>query len=188
VEQPERPDRPSARAVVLVVEDDRLTRELLQEQLERAGYRGEVAADGITGLARIDAGGIDLVLLDLDLPDLDGLEVCRQVRAHKREVYLPIIMVTGRASEAERNAGFAAGVDDYVTKPLSRADLLDRVQFWVGALQRFRATHEAVAVPIEARALDLARLAQRVGVRVAVALSRRPGALAAGIRRPGGAL
>jgi DNA-binding response OmpR family regulator len=141
LEQTERPDIPSARTVILVVDDDPAIRRLLKRLLEQAGYSVEVAADGTSGLARIDAGGIDLVLLDLELPDLNGLEVCRQVRARQRAVYLPIIMITGRTSEEDRNAAFAAGVDDYVTKPVRRAHLLDRVQFWVQALQRFKDTH-----------------------------------------------
>jgi DNA-binding response OmpR family regulator len=129
-----------ARPLVLVVEDDRATRELLQERLGCAGYGVELAADGATALAYVEAGGLDLVLLDVNLPDLDGLEVCRRVRARQCEVYLPIIMVTGLSGEEHRNAGFTAGVDDYVTKPFRSADLLDRVQFWVGALRRFKAS------------------------------------------------
>jgi DNA-binding response OmpR family regulator len=140
-EQTERPDILSARTVILVVDDDPAIRRLLKRLLEHAGYSVEVAADGTTGLARIDAGGIDLVLLDLELPDLNGLEVCRQVRARQRAVYLPIIMVTGLTGAEHRNAGFTAGVDDYVTKPFRSADLLDRLQFWLQALQRFQITH-----------------------------------------------
>ena len=116
------------RPVVLVVEDDPANRNLLRKQFEVEGYQVAVAADGATGLARLEAGGIDLVVLDRKLPDLDGLELCRRVRTGKRDSDLPVIMLTGAVAEAERLAGFAAGVDDYVTKPFSLGELVARVK------------------------------------------------------------
>jgi DNA-binding response OmpR family regulator len=133
------------RPVVLIVEDDETIGDVLQELLQQAGYAVQTAADGAAGLARIDAGGIDLVLLDLMLPHVDGLELCRRVRAHEGEVYLPIIMLTALAGEEQRHAGFAAGADDYVTKPFHAAELLDRLQVWVRTRQRLRAAHERLA-------------------------------------------
>jgi DNA-binding response OmpR family regulator len=126
------------RPVVLVVEDEPQLQRVLQRLLEAEGYAVELAADGATGLACIEAGHIDLVLLDVVLPDIDGFELCRRVRAQEGEVHLPIIMLTGLASEAQRHAGFVAGADDYVAKPFKRADLLDRMQVWLWIRQRLK--------------------------------------------------
>jgi len=128
-----------AAAVVLVVDDDRVTSALLQALLEEAGYVVEHAADGASGLARIAAGGIDLVLLDLVLPEVDGLELCQQVRAREGDTYVPILMLTALASDAQRRAGFAAGADDFVSKPFEVEDLLARVQVWARARERLQA-------------------------------------------------
>jgi signal transduction histidine kinase len=129
------------RPVVLVVEDDALVADMLRTMLSRAGYSVETAADGAAGLARIEAGGVDLVVLDLMLPELDGLELCRRVRAQESDVYLPIIILTAQPGPDQRQAGFAAGADDFLTKPFDREDLLARVQVWVRARQRMQALH-----------------------------------------------
>ena len=102
---------PSKQPVILVVEDDAAMSTFLRGLLEPAGYRVEITPNGAGGLARIENGGVDLILLDLVLPDVDGLELCRQVRAREGDVYLPIIMLTALA-EKQRHAGFTAGADD----------------------------------------------------------------------------
>jgi len=135
--------------VVLVVEDDPDIMELQQDLLTSAGYGVEHAPDGLAGLARIQAGGIDLVLLDLLLPGLSGIELCRAVRAAARadDAYVPIMMVTARDSAAERQAGFLAGADDYLTKPFDVQELLARVAVWLRVRQHAReayATREAL--------------------------------------------
>ena len=140
--------------VILVVEDEPATREMLQELLEEEGYAVETAVAGAAGLARLEAGGIDLVLLDLQLPDMHGLELCRQVRARQGAVSPPIIMLTSLESEQERHAGFAAGADDYVVKPFRIVDLLDRVQVWLGTRQELQTAHlreQAAFREVEAR-------------------------------------
>jgi CheY-like chemotaxis protein len=124
------------RPVVLVVEDDTGTWNLLRDLLEPAGYAVESAPDGASALARLAAGGVELLLLDLMLPDLDGLELCRQVRAQPETADLPIIMLTALGSDAQRHAGFEAGADDYVTKPFNVQELLDRVAVWTRTRQR----------------------------------------------------
>src|SRR5919202_4054799 len=129
------------RPLILIVEDDRDLCALLQRVLRQAGYRVKTAADGAVGLARIARGGLDLVLLDLRLPKLDGWELCRQVRARRDSVCLPIIILTGATDEAERRAGFAAGANDYLTKPIHRAELLDRVQVWLNKRLPFKAVY-----------------------------------------------
>jgi DNA-binding response OmpR family regulator len=132
-----------ARPVVLVVEDDPAVSELLQRLLEHEGYTVEIAVHGTAGLARIQAGGIDLVLLDVMLPDIDGREICRRVRAYQDGIYVPIIMVTALGFDSEQHAGFAVGADDYVAKPFKPQELLDRVRVWVRTRQYLKAFHES---------------------------------------------
>jgi signal transduction histidine kinase len=131
--------------VILLVEDEPSAAEVVQLMLEGVGYTVEVADDGDSGLARIEAGDVELVILDVMLPGLDGLELCRRVRAAEGEVYLPIIMLTARASEKQRQEGFHAGADDYVTKPVDYNELLARVQVWVRTRRRLQAAHAQLA-------------------------------------------
>jgi DNA-binding response OmpR family regulator len=123
------------RSVVLVVEDDPPTVDLLCRVLAKADYAVESAPSGAAGLARIARGGVDVVLLDLMLPDLNGIELCRRVRAHQAGAHLPIIMLTGARGDQQRRAGFAAGANDYVTKPFHVDELLDRVRVWAQTQQ-----------------------------------------------------
>jgi DNA-binding NarL/FixJ family response regulator/anti-sigma regulatory factor (Ser/Thr protein kinase) len=130
---------------VLVVEDDLDTVALLRALLEGADYAVVHSATGADALARIEVGGIDLVLLDRHLPDVEGLDLCRRVREREGEVYLPVIVISGLVDPTERQAGFDAGVDDYVAKPLQVADLLNRVQVWVRARRHLHAYHSELA-------------------------------------------
>jgi two-component system response regulator RegX3 len=133
-----------SRPVVLVVEDEVVTRRVLTQLLEQDGYVVEAVASGEAGLARIAEGGIDVVLLDLMLPGLDGIELTRRVRENAEAVYLPIIMVTSLDSPDQQHSGFEAGADDYVTKPFNTRDLLDRVRVWTRTSQRLQASHSAL--------------------------------------------
>jgi two-component system, sensor histidine kinase len=127
--------------LVLVVEDEPQMCTLLQDLLEPAGYRVECATDARGGLARIAAGGVDLVLLDRMLPGGDGLELCRQVRARETDLYLPMLMMTALAGRDARLEGFAAGADDYIAKPFDAQELLDRVGVWARARLRMKSYH-----------------------------------------------
>jgi PAS domain S-box-containing protein len=132
----------AARSLVLVVEDDVAVREALCALLAQAGYAVACAADGRAALDRVAAGGVDLILLDLLLPEIDGIALCRQLRDQPADaVYLPILMLTALSGDAERRAGFAAGADDYVTKPFDPDDLLDRVAVWLRTRARLQAAH-----------------------------------------------
>jgi DNA-binding response OmpR family regulator len=131
----------TAQTVVLVVEDDEVIRELLKVLLEQAGHIVMTAADGAVGIALIEAGDVDVVVLDLMLPEVDGLDVCRRARALEQPIYLPIVMLTALADQTQRHAGFRAGADDYVTKPFNPADVVDRVQVWARVRQRLTAAH-----------------------------------------------
>jgi len=95
----------------------------------REGFRTQFAATGLSALAMIEKGPIpDLILLDLMLPDLPGIEVCRQLRATAETRRVPVVMVTAREEEADRVAGFEAGADDYIVKPFSVRELIHRIR------------------------------------------------------------
>jgi two-component system response regulator RegX3 len=111
--------------LVLVVEDEEALADSIRYNLEREGYTVEIAADGRTAVQRFRAAHHDLVLLDLMLPGMSGLDVCRTLRA---ESIVPIIIVTAKDSEADAVAGLEIGADDYVKKPFSMRELLSRVR------------------------------------------------------------
>ncbi|WP_313885860.1 response regulator transcription factor [Fodinicola feengrottensis] len=111
-------------ARVLVVDDDLTVRDVMERYLTHAGYRVEVRGDGEAALAAIQADPPDLVVLDLMLPGLDGLEVCRQLRAKSS---IPVIMLTALGEEEDRVLGLETGADDYVTKPFSPRELVLRI-------------------------------------------------------------
>jgi DNA-binding response OmpR family regulator len=111
---------------VLLAEDDTSISEPLSRALRREGYEVDVTADGPTTLDRALGEGVDLILLDIGLPELDGLEVCRRVRAGGYAV--PVLILTARADEVDTVVGLDAGADDYVTKPFRLAELLARVR------------------------------------------------------------
>jgi DNA-binding response OmpR family regulator len=116
---------------ILVIDDDLALGSMIQMALEPIGFTVELAADATAGFARLERGDVDLVLLDRILPDMNGLEWCRRVRAQMTSGYLPIIMITGLTGDTDRHAGFAAGADDYLTKPFTTQDLRDRVEAWM---------------------------------------------------------
>jgi len=109
---------------VLVVDDEPQIATIAKDYLTRAGFSVAVAADGATGLEMARQKRPDLIVLDLGLPGLDGLELARAVR---RESDVPIIMLTARVDEADRLRGFEVGADDYITKPFSPRELVARV-------------------------------------------------------------
>jgi DNA-binding response OmpR family regulator len=111
---------------VLVVDDDPTVSDVVRRYLEQAGCRVRLAGDGGAGLAAIDAERPDLVVLDLMMPGIDGLEVCRRLRA--THPGLPVIMLTALGEEVDRVLGLEVGADDYVTKPFSPRELVLRVR------------------------------------------------------------
>ena len=110
---------------VLVIEDDRDIAGLLKLHLEDEGFEVRVAGDGPEGLAKARVAVPDLVILDLMLPGMSGLEVCKELR---RTAYTPILMLTARSSEVDRVVGLEIGADDYLTKPFSILELIARVK------------------------------------------------------------
>jgi DNA-binding response OmpR family regulator len=111
---------------VLLAEDDPSISDPLARALRREGYDVDVSADGPGTLGRALSGGVDLIVLDLGLPELDGLEVCRRLRSEGRTT--PVLVLTARADEVDTVIGLDAGADDYVTKPFRLAELLARVR------------------------------------------------------------
>ena len=113
---------------ILVIEDEKDIQELLQLYLKREGYDVQIARDGATGLRKACKERYDLVLLDLLLPQMDGLEICRSLRSRPETSYIPIIMITAKAEESDRIVGLEMGADDYITKPFSPREVLARVK------------------------------------------------------------
>lgn len=110
---------------ILVIEDDRVLVEGLRYSLRREGFEVVVAQDGPTGLLAAQRDPVDLVLLDVMLPDMNGLDVCRRLRQHSN---VPVILLTARDTETDKVVGFTVGADDYVTKPFSTAELIARIR------------------------------------------------------------
>ena len=110
---------------ILVVEDERRIAQIVRDYLERAGYRVTVASNGPEALAAARARSPDLIVLDLGLPQMDGLDVTRKVR---KDSNVPIIMLTARVDESDKLIGLELGADDYVTKPFSPKELVARVR------------------------------------------------------------
>ncbi len=113
---------------ILVVEDEADLADLVAFNLRGEGHEVTVALDGNTALAEIQRGRPDLVVLDVMLPDISGIEVCRRLRRQRETVRLPVIMLTAKTDEVDRVVGFEVGADDYVTKPFSPRELVLRVE------------------------------------------------------------
>ena len=119
-------------ARILLVDDEQSIQTLLSYPLRKDGYHVTSALDGSEALQRFDEGRFDLVVLDLMLPQLDGVEVCRRLRSRSQ---VPIIMLTAKGSETDKVAGLEVGADDYITKPFSMREFRSRVK---AALRRSR--------------------------------------------------
>jgi len=140
---------------ILVAEDDRDIADLVALYIQKAGWTAHVAASGDDALAYARQTPVDVAILDVMLPGLSGLEVCRALRADKATAAIPIIMVTARADEADRIVGLEIGADDYVSKPFSPPELVARIR----ALMRRakRAEPEEAALHFGPLVVDLAR-------------------------------
>ncbi len=123
-------------ARVLVTEDSQDIADLIRHFLEKAGHTVTVTTSGTEGLRRARSERPDLVVLDLMLPGLDGLQVCRALRADPATAAIPIIMVTARTEEADRIRGLELGADDYITKPFSPRELAARVAALLRRIER----------------------------------------------------
>lgn len=114
-------------ALILIVEDEPPQAELLQYNLEKAGFKTITATDGEIALALVEEEDPDLVLLDWMLPEISGIEICRRLRLRSKTRALPIIMLTARGEEGDRILGLDVGADDYVVKPYSPREVISRI-------------------------------------------------------------
>lgn len=128
---------------ILIVEDEHDIAALVEQYLRKEGFQVESLTDGARALERIRKKPPDLVVLDLMLPGMDGLEICRALRSEERFRALPLIMLTARSTESDRVIGLEMGADDYVTKPFSPRELLARVR---ALLRRQAQQSEAKAI------------------------------------------
>src|SRR5947199_2102736 len=120
---------------ILVVEDERAIAEAVRARVESEGYQVPVGHEGAQGIEAAASERPDLVVLDLMLPGMDGLEVCREIQ--KRD-WVPVLMLTARTEESDKVAGFAVGADDYLTKPFSLRELAARVKAILRRMERIR--------------------------------------------------
>lgn len=171
---------------VLVIEDEQTIAQAVAARLRREGFAVEVATDGESGVEAHDRLHPDLVVLDLMLPGLDGLEVCRRIQ---RDHPVPVLVLTARDTEDDLVTGLAAGADDYLTKPFSGRELVARIRALLRRADRSAAGPTATAAPTTLTVADLriepgARTVERAGVTVhltptefdlLVFLVRRPG-------------
>lgn len=134
-----------ARKRVAIIEDDRDIAEAMSFALDRAGFLVKVARTGEEGLDVVRRG-VDLVLLDLNLPAMDGLEVCRLIRKQQSSATTPLIIVSARGEEVDRVLGLEMGADDYLVKPVSMKELVARCRV---ALRRAEGTHDAARAYVD---------------------------------------
>ena len=133
---------PARPARIVVADDDRLSRELLAGILRSAGHTVDAVEDGQEAVERVAQGGIDLVLLDIVMPRLSGIEACRLLKGMTLDSFLPVVLVTVKTDTASRVEGLRIGADDYVCKPFEEAELLARV----ASMLRIKRLHEQVMV------------------------------------------
>ncbi|MED4570015.1 response regulator transcription factor [Brevibacillus agri] len=151
-------------STILIVDDEERIRRILRMYLEKAGYVADEADDGSAALSLVEQIDYDLVILDLMLPEMDGIELCRRLRERQQ---VPIVIVSARGEQADRLRGFEAGADDYVVKPFSPHELMYRIR---AILQRARSQQEkagesrAVPAAIAYSDLLIEPLAHRVTV------------------------
>lgn len=141
----------SAQAHVLVVEDEPAQREVLSYNLEAEGYRVSYAINGEEALLLVSEDAPDIIVLDWMLPNVSGIEVCRQVKSRQETREIPVIMLSARSEESDKVRGLETGADDYVTKPYSVSELLARVR---SQLRRSRPTMTGQVMTYEDIALD----------------------------------
>ncbi len=126
---------------IVIADDDRLARDLLASMLRNAGHSVDAVEDGQAAVERVGQGGVDLVLLDVIMPRLSGVEACRLLKSMSTDTFLPVVLVTVKTDTASRVEGLRIGADDYVCKPFEEAELLARV----ANLLRIKRLHEQIA-------------------------------------------
>ena len=146
---------------ILIVEDEQAIAELERDYLELSGFEVEVANDGQTGLHKSLTEDYALIILDLMLPEVDGFEICRQVRAEKNT---PIIMVSAKKDDIDKIRGLGLGADDYMTKPFSPSELVARVKAHMARYERLVGSAVEENKVIEIRGIKIDTTARRVWI------------------------
>ena len=146
--------REQTEQTILVVDDEAAISEAVRARLSNEGFRVVLAADGPQALELADAEQPDLVVLDLMLPGMDGLEVCRRLQTRR---WVPVLMLTARTEEADKVAGFAVGADDYLTKPFSLRELTVRVRAILRRVERISSTPSSDPIELGGLSIDPSR-------------------------------
>ena len=146
---------------ILIVEDEESIAELERDYLELSGFEVELEASGKTGLERALKEKFDLLILDLMLPEVDGFEICKQVRKEKNT---PILMVSAKKDDIDKIRGLGLGADDYITKPFSPSELVARVKAHLARYERLIGSNVQENEIIEIRGLKIDKTARRVYV------------------------
>jgi two-component system alkaline phosphatase synthesis response regulator PhoP len=166
---------------ILVVEDETDLADLVRYNLEKEGYRVITTPDGEKALDRIRSSPPSLVVLDLLLPKLDGLAVCREIRRDPRTKAIPVLMLTARSEEMDKLTGFEAGADDYLTKPFSPRELVARIK----ALLRRKEPVQAEKAELKDLTIDFERHEVRLKDKPLVLTPKEFDLLAFLVRNPG---
>jgi DNA-binding response OmpR family regulator len=148
-----KPDNQQPMKTILIIDDEKDLIKLVDHHLSREGYLVLGAKKGIEGIKIANENKPDLIILDIMLPEIDGWEVCKRLRASPETSRIPIIMLTARTQETDKVIGLELGADDYVTKPFSPRELVARVK---AVLRRFDATQQKTLLKIDELAIDYA--------------------------------
>lgn len=146
---------------ILIVEDELTIAELEKDYLELSGFEVEIETTGDRGLSRAINEDFDLFLLDLMLPNVDGFEICRQIRERKD---IPILLVSAKKEDIDKIRGFGLGADDYITKPFSPSELVARVKAHLARYERLVVSNMPENETIEIRGIKIDKTARRVFV------------------------
>ncbi|MFZ4437574.1 MAG: HD domain-containing phosphohydrolase [Syntrophales bacterium] len=167
----------SQNPVILCVDDEEANVELLEAMLVRSGYQVVGASSGSDALRKIKSQNIDLVLLDITMPGMDGIEVCRKIKEDQKLIDIPIIMVTGLGSHEDRLRGIEVGVEDYFTKPFNKTELLARVKILLKvkklsderrrAEEALKASHDELDYQVKLRTAELEKANEMLQIDIA---------------------
>ncbi|MVO99698.1 response regulator transcription factor [Paenibacillus lutrae] len=146
---------------ILIIEDDPYIAELQRDYFMLHDYTVELCHDGLEGLARARSAEHDLIILDLQLPGVDGFEICRQIR---KQLDVPLLIVSAKNEEIDKIRGFGLGADDFVTKPFSPNELVARAKAHLSRYERFTGGKSQEPDTIEIRELSIHKLSRRVFV------------------------
>ena len=146
------------KGTILVIDDEKDLIDLVRYNLEKEGFDVIAASDGQSGLEVASRHAPDLVVLDLMMPGIDGLQICQRLRADPRTARMPVIMLTAKATEADRIVGLELGADDYITKPFSPREVVARVK---AVLRRAASQHDQFPAVIRSGDLQIDLLAGR---------------------------